>query len=135
MRRSDPRPVTRWAAAIRDEGQAIVLVALLLTTLLGFVGLVVDVAWFQLNLVRVQRAADAGALAGSVYLPGNVPGARAAAKAATSQNGFTDAQGGVGVTADPDAVNTQLLNVTVSAPVRTWFLGLFGVSSISSSRN
>ena len=138
MRRSDPASaLSRAAQLARDEGQAIVLVALLLTTLLGFVGLVVDVAWFQLNLVRVQRAADAGALAGSVYLPGNVPGARTAAKAATAQNGFTDTgvAGQIVVTADPDTVNTSLLNVTVTAPVRTWFMRMFGVNSISSSRN
>src|SRR5260221_2687812 len=91
MRPSDPlRTAQRVLRSAGDEGQAIVLVALLLTSLMGFVGLVVDVAWFQLNLVRVQRAADAGALAGSVYLPGNVPAAIAAAKAATTQNGFTD---------------------------------------------
>lgn len=118
-----------------ERGQAIVLVALLLSVLMGFVGLVVDVAWFQLNLVRVQRAADAGALAGSVYLPSNVPGARTAAKAATAQNGYADGVGGVTVTAAQDAVNTQMLDVVVSAPVRTWFMRVFGVNQITSTRN
>ena len=126
---------TRRARAVGDEGQAILLFALLLTTLFGFVGLVVDVAWFQLNLVRVQRAADAGALAGSVYLPGNVPGAYAAAKAATAQNGFTDAVNGVVVDPQRDNVNTSLLNVTVTAPVRTWFMRMFGVTTFTSTRN
>ena len=136
MRRSDPRgALGALARAGRDEGQAIILVALLLTTLFGFVGLVVDVGWFQLNLVRVQRAADAGALAGSVYLPGNVPGAVTAAKAATTQNGYTDGAGGVTVIATQDPVNTQLLNVNVSAPVRTWFMRIFGLYTITSSRN
>jgi Flp pilus assembly protein TadG len=117
------------------EGQALVLVALLLTSLVGFIGLVVDVAWFQLNLVKVQRAADAGALAGSVFLPGNVPGAVAAAKQATAQNGFADTIGGVTISAGQDPVNTQMLNVTVNAPVGTWFMRVFGVTQISSSRN
>ena len=123
------------ARAVRDEGQAIVLVALMLTTLFGFIGLVVDVGWFQLNLVRAQRAADAGALAGSVYLPGNIPGAQAAAKAATAQNGYADTVNGVVVDAQRDAVNTSLLNVTVTAPVRTWFMRIFGVTTFTSSRN
>ena len=129
--------LTRQARAIGDQGQAIVLVALLLTTLFGFVGLVVDVAWFQLNLVRVQRAADAAALAGSVYLPGNVPGAIAAAKAAATQNGYTDTGvvGQVRVTPMQDTVNTSLLNVTVEAPVRTWFMRMFGVTTFTSTRN
>jgi hypothetical protein len=136
MRRNSVIAIARRSVrAAGDEGQAIVMVALLLTSLLGFVGLVVDVAWFQLNLVRVQRAADAGALAGSVYLPANVPGAVTAAKAATAQNGFTDGVAGVVVTAGQDPVNTQMLNVSINAPVQTWFMRIFGVNSISSDRN
>ena len=130
-------PLSRFVSVVRgrDDAQAIVIVALLLTSLMGFVGLVVDVGWYQLNLVRVQRAADAGALAGAVYLPGNVPGARAAAKGATIQNGYTDGAPGVTVTADPDLTNTQMINVTVTSPVRTWFMRLFGVNQLSASRN
>ena len=118
-----------------DDAQAIVLVALLLTSLMGFVGLVVDVGWYQLNLVRVQRAADAGALAGAVYLPGNVPGAQTAALAATSQNGYTNGAPGVAVSAVPDPTNTQMINVTITSPVRTWFMRMFGINSLSASRN
>jgi hypothetical protein len=132
------RRSTRVLAALHaadERGQAIVLIALLLTSLMGFVGLVVDVGWYQLNLVRVQRAADAGALAGSVYLPGNVPGAQTAAKAATSQNGYTDGAPGVVVTAVQDPTNTQMINVTVTSPVRTWFMRMFGINSLSASRN
>jgi hypothetical protein len=140
MPRSNPLSALRHRADLaREDGQAIVLVALLLTSLFGFIGLVVDVAWFQVNLVRVQRAADAGALAGSVYLPGNVPGAQGAALAATTQNGYTHlANNGVGtitVNATQDPVNSQLINVTVTAPIRTWFMRLFGVTSITGSRN
>src|SRR5437899_935377 len=62
-----------------DRGQTLVVVALLLTMLLGFVGLAVDVAWYELNLIRMQRAADAAALAGVVYLPGNPTAANNAA--------------------------------------------------------
>ena len=62
----------------RDQrGQTLVIVALMLIPLLGFTGLVSDVAWYEVNLMRIQRAADAAALAGVVYLPGNVAGAQA----------------------------------------------------------
>lgn len=118
-----------------EQGQAIVIVALLATSLMGFIGLVADIGWFQLNLVRVQRAADAGALAGSVYLPGNVSGASTAALNATSQNGYANAVGGVSVTAQQDPTNAQMLNVTVTATVRTWFMRVFGVNSITATRN
>src|SRR4030081_2451093 len=108
------------ARAADERGQAIVLVALMITSLFGFVGLVVDVGWFQLNLVRVQRAADAAALAGSVYLPGNVLGAQNAAAAAATQNGYTQIAGnGVFVQPVQDATNTNLLNVTITSTVRT----------------
>lgn len=129
--------LSRLRAAVRrtdEQGQAIILVALLATSLMGFIGLVADVGWYQLNLARVQRAADAGALAGSVYLPGNVPGARTAAFNATAQNGYTNGAGAT-VTAQQDPTNAQLLNVTVSTTVRTWFMQVFGVMTISATRN
>jgi Flp pilus assembly protein TadG len=136
MRLSDL--IGRMRSTVRaadDRGQAIVLVALMLTSLFGFVGLVVDVGWFQLNLVRVQRAADAAALAGSVYLPANVPGAQTAAAAAATQNGYTDNGTTVRVVPVQDATNTNLLNVTITSTVRTWFMRLFGVNQITASRN
>jgi Flp pilus assembly protein TadG len=128
-------PASRQGFRLEERGQAIVMIALLITSLMGFIGLVVDVAWFQLNLVRVQRAADAGALAGSVYLPGNIPGAQTAARGATSQNGYTNGVGGVTVSAAPDAINAQMLNVAVTTTVNTWFMRIFGVNSITASRN
>src|SRR2546427_771036 len=41
-----------------DLGQTIVIAGLLLTMILGIVGLGVDIGWFELNLVRIQRAED-----------------------------------------------------------------------------
>jgi Flp pilus assembly protein TadG len=119
----------------RDErGQSFIMVALMLTALLGFVGIVIDVGWYEVNLVRVQRAADAAALAGVVYLPGNLTGGRTAARAEASKNGFTDGTGGVTVTADQDAVNTKIMLTSVTTPVRTYFAQLFGVTSFTASR-
>src|ERR1700704_7218966 len=94
----------------RDErGQAFIMVALMLTMLLGFIGIVIDVGWYEVNLVRVQRAADAAALAGVVYLPGNLGGGVAAAKAESQKNGFTHLTGGVVGTATPDTFNSRLM--------------------------
>src|SRR3982074_1333304 len=94
----------------RDErGQSFILVAIILTMLLGFVGIVIDVGWYEVNLVRVQRAADAAALAGVVYLPGNLPGGVTAAKAASAKNGFTDGAPGVFVTATQDSGNPKIM--------------------------
>src|SRR3977135_2182626 len=44
-----------------DRGQTLVIVALSLTALFGFLGLVADIGWYELNMVRLQRAAAAAA--------------------------------------------------------------------------
>jgi hypothetical protein len=119
----------------RDErGQSFVMVALMLTALLGFVGVVIDIGWYEVNLIRVQRAADAAALAGVVYLPGNLATGRTAAKNEASKNGFTDGSPGITVTADQDPINNKIMLTQVTAPVRTYFARLFGVTSFTASR-
>src|SRR3989441_8250708 len=118
-----------------DRGQTLVIVALTLTALFGFVGLVADIGWYELNMVRIQRAADAAALAGVVYLPGNVTGAVTAAQNEAAKNGFTTGVNGVTITAAPELLNGAILNVTVSGPVRTFFARLFGVASFTARRN
>ena len=117
-----------------DSGQSLVIIALMLTMLLGFTGLVIDVGWFEVNLVRVQRAADAAALAGVVYLPGSPSTGSTAAKAEATRNGYTDTVGGVTVTATPDPGNSKVMLTSVSAPVNTFFARLFGVSSFVATR-
>src|SRR2546426_1557080 len=118
-----------------DRGQTLAIVALMLTALFGFMGLVADIGWYELNMIRVQRAADAAALAGVVYLPGNAGGAVTAAQAEAAKNGFADGVGGVTVTAAPEALNGSILNVTATTPVRTFFARLFGVASFTARRN
>jgi putative Flp pilus-assembly TadE/G-like protein len=118
-----------------QRGQTLVIVALLLVPLLGFTGLVSDVAWYEVNLMRIQRAADAAALAGVVYLPGNVAGAQTAAQQEAAKNGYTNGVGGVTVTATPEALNNRILGVTISAPVRSWFARLLGVTQFNGRRN
>jgi Flp pilus assembly protein TadG len=125
----------RVAGLWRDErGQAFIMVALMLTMLLGFIGIVIDVGWYEVNLVRVQRAADAAALAGVVYLPGNLPGGVTAAKNESAKNGFTDGAPGVFVTATQDSGNPKIMLTSVTAPVQTYFARLFGVNSFTASR-
>ena len=73
----------------RDErGQTIILVALSLPLLLGFVGIATDVGALFKDKRTMQTAADAAAIAGALNLSnGNW---NAAAKAASSTNGYTD---------------------------------------------
>jgi Flp pilus assembly protein TadG len=105
----------------RDEGQALVLLVLVAGVMLLAAALVTDVSWFWVNQQRMQRAADAAALAGAVYLPGDVPGAYAAARAEAAKNGFTDGAGGVTVTPHQDSRNRRRLSVAIGGRVNTFF--------------
>ncbi len=108
------------------RGQVIVIFAFLLTILLGMAAFVVDLAWIWSNQLQVQRAADAGALAGVVHLPGDPLDGIAAAKAESRKNGFEDLVNGVVIVANPDPEFDRRMIVNVSAPVDTFFMGLFG---------
>jgi putative Flp pilus-assembly TadE/G-like protein len=118
-----------------DRGQTLIVVAIMLTALFGFTGLAADIGWYELNMVRVQHAADAAALAGVVYLPGNVSGAVTAAQNEAAKNGFANGIGGVTVTAAPEPLSRVVLGVTISSPVRTFFARIFGVTSFTARRN
>jgi len=86
----------RWRR--RSRGQSIIIFALTLTVLLGFAGLAIDVARIYDLYARMQRAAEAGVLAGVLYMPNNynsalpAPGdgmsAVSRALAETYKNGF-----------------------------------------------
>src|ERR1035437_6959783 len=71
-------PILRTAAHVHDEqvfsrGQVIVLFVLSLTVLIGIMGLAIDVSFLWVNEMRLQKTADAVALAGAVYLPDDAP--------------------------------------------------------------
>ena len=56
---------------LRERGQIVVIFALSIIVFVGLAAVVIDVSWYWANTLRMQRAADAAALAGVVYLPGN----------------------------------------------------------------
>ena len=108
-----------------ESGQVLVVFVLVAFIVIGMVAVVVDVAWFWNNQQRMQRAADAGALAGAVYLPGNVSGAYTAARQEATKNGYTTGTAGVTVTPLQDTHNLRRLKVTVSGPVNSFFANVF----------
>jgi Flp pilus assembly protein TadG len=128
----------------RQRGQILVIFAGSLLVLLGFCAIVIDVSWYWANGLRVQRAADAAALAGVVSLPGNLAVGQATAVTAAAQNGYTltnNCQGDgktpvslPGMCANADAANDRQLDVTISEPVNTFFMHLFGINSITATR-
>ena len=125
-------------ARIRQGGQLIPFFALSIFVLLGMMAIVIDVSWYWSNTLKVQRAADAAALAGAVWLPGNVPVAYSTARQEATKNGYTT---GSGITVTPiqnsltsGGTNPNELDVTVTAPVNTFFMRVFGFTSITATR-
>ena len=106
---------------------------------IGLMGLVIDVSWYWANSLRVQRSADAAALAGAPYLPADTTNAYKYARDEAIKNGYSNGLGSVVVTPIEDslAVNggdPRQLDVTVSAPVPTFFMRIFGINAITASR-
>jgi hypothetical protein len=115
----------------RERGQALVMFILMSVVMIGAVAIVTDIAWAWYGQQRMQRAADAAALAGAIYLPGNAAAAYSAAQAESTRNGFTNGAGGVTVTPLKDPLNARRLIVTVSGPVGSFFARALGINQFS----
>lgn len=119
---------------LKDEsGQALIISALCMTCLLGFVGLATDVGIVFHEKRLLQIAADSAAIAGAAEL--NYANVATAARAAATQNGFTNGVSGATVAVNgpptgpvvgPHAGNAGYVEVIVTQNQSTIFLGLFG---------
>jgi hypothetical protein len=104
----------RAKAARRSRGQrgyVMVLFALLLIPILLITGLAVDVGSWYNKTTDIQKASDAAALAGVVWLPDLVK-AEAAARTAATRNGYTD--GVNDVTVQVSQIGDRRLRVTIT---------------------
>ena len=120
----------------KDEGgAAMVLVAMAMVVLLGMAAFGTDLAWFYLNASRVQRAADAGALAGVVWLPGATGTANTTALSVAKQNGYDDLDADVTVTSGVVGGEANQLQVTVQDIVPTFFAQIFGFDDMTIERS
>ena len=137
----------------RSRGQILVIYVMSIMVIVGLMGLVIVVAWYWSSSLRVQRAADAAALAGAVDLPAK-PGTAAShplgtgigdAIAQAQKNGYTALTFGCagdgsptsnpGICAHVDSGNSNQLDVMISAPVPTFFMRVFGISSLTATRD
>ena len=80
----------------REAGQSLVLVGVGMVVLIGVLGLAIDVGYYRYVRRELQTAADAAALAGAMDL--SYLDMTTAARAASSENGFTNGANGVTVT-------------------------------------
>jgi Flp pilus assembly protein TadG len=119
-------------AVLREErGAVAVIAALALTSLIGLVGLAVDVGMWYRAIRALQNAADAAAIAAS---QNGTASYQSEAKAVAAQYGFVDGTGGITVTALNNQTcpngNSDCYEVTVaqaSAPL--FFSGVLGISA------
>ncbi len=106
----------------RQKGQTLVVVAVLLVVLIGFLGLVIDGGNVYAQRRQMQNAADAAALAGARALALDESVDEAVAKYA-SDNG---ADGW-----DPPTVTERTVSVVVTKAVTTYFVRVLGITSVS----
>ena len=111
--------------ACRQRGQVLPIFAVMAVVLLGGAALLTDVAWWWVNEQRMQRAADAGALAGAIYLPGNEVLAFGRARGEAAKNGYVNGVDGVVVTPERDPGDPRKLIVDIDGPVKTNFAKVF----------
>ncbi len=101
------------------------LLALLIPVLMGAIALGVDVSIFYFNWGRLQNAADAAALAGAGYLPGNTAQAVATARTYAGLNGVANSE----ITSVIVAPNSQSITVSLKRTVPYYFARVIGLSS------
>ena len=126
---------SRRDARRSQRGQVIVIFAGAMIALIALCAVVVDVAWYWTVSQRMQRAADAAALAGVVWLPGDPTTAYKAAKAEATKNGFQDGIAGVKVSPVQDPVNKRRLKVSITGPIGTFFARVVGLNSFPGKRD
>jgi Flp pilus assembly protein TadG len=117
-----------------ESGQTVVVFALALTALIGFLALTFDVGQMALDRRSAQNAADAAALAGAQLLPENPDAAIADATAYAALNGVSDSELSA-ITVSSTYAPNDTIQVTLSRDVDFTFapvLGLFA-SSVSVS--
>jgi len=108
---------------------------LLLVAILAFVGFAIDLSnwWYQAQ--KLQRAADAGAHAGVVYLPGDLTSASSTARAEVAKNGYRSSGANTNATvAVQQEPNPNRLRVGVTTEVETFFVGIFGIDRVTLHR-
>lgn len=117
-------------ASRSEKGFMMVFFALIITAMLGFAGMAVDLGNWYLHIQRAQRAADSAALAGAAYLPGDPPSANIVATETLQSEGF----GGSVVKMEPITGRPNLMGVRVQEKTTNVFFKFFKVNNFTFNR-
>ncbi len=118
-----------------ESGQAVVLGALAMTVLLGFVSLGTEVGMLFVTQQSEQAAADSAAITGAQEM--SYGDMTSAAKSDAARNGYTDGSDGVTVTVNdpplngPNAGTSGFVEVIIAKQQPTLFMALLGKSSMT----
>lgn len=118
-----------------ESGQTIILAALCMTIILGFLALSVDMGLVFCVKRSAQTAADSAAITGAQEI--RFADVTSAAKADSARNGYTDGTGGVTVTVNnppasgPHSGNAAYVEVIVAKAQNTYFMNLFNQGSMT----
>jgi len=116
----------------KQEGAVVVIAGILLTVLLGFVGLALDIGNLVLTKTRMQNAVDAAVLAGGILLPNTGQTTRDQANSLITANNFNPVAGQP--TFDIDSVlnpdSYPEINYSMTNNVQTFFMGLLGYPNV-----
>jgi Flp pilus assembly protein TadG len=113
------------------KGATAVVMALGATAIIGITGLAIDVASWEVNVRKMQGAADQAALAALTVANSNAGGDKTTeAKAVAATDGFVDGQGNVTVTVNQPPSQgshkiSSALEVVITQPQSLMFTGLF----------
>jgi Flp pilus assembly protein TadG len=135
---ADPAPRDSHRVCTDDGGFALTWFAIMLLVLIAMAGFGVDVWNWWYTSQKVQRAADAGALAGVTFLPANFnspaggPNAITTATGVIKQNGFI--AGATTTVSVAQGAKSNQLDVSVSQTVNNNFTSLLGVRTTTISR-
>jgi len=118
-----------------ERGFFMVWFAILFVTLAGFAGLALEYNRWQQIANKAQKAADAAALAGAVFMPENASNkAYTTAQTIASQNGFTNGANGVTVTTTPGRLPNQL-KVSISINTKNPWGAIVGYGATTINRS
>jgi Flp pilus assembly protein TadG len=106
-----------------SKGQIAAILALILPVLLGVMSLSADVGVFYLNWLRLQKAADAAALAGAGYLPYDTATAITTADNYAMSNGMAASE----IISTSVAGDDMSISITLRRVVPAYFARLLGL--------
>ncbi|MGH7865319.1 MAG: TadE/TadG family type IV pilus assembly protein [Candidatus Binataceae bacterium] len=119
------RSTARRFSRLARRGQTSILLAILLPSLVGAIALGVDISVFYFNWAKLQRAADAAALAGAAHLPSDTAAATSAATSYATLNSIAGSE----IALNQIAGDHLSMTVQFSRTVPYYFAKVLGLSS------